>query len=295
MTANKFFITLPLTLTLGLVGCGGGGSSSSSNTPPSNSNVSGANNTSAPAPVNPAPSTGDPVPPTNQTPSDTSTSNVDTAMDCFDTLAATPGTKYEETTHQITSGSQKTDYQFSHTSINQGETTYNGSPAIRYSVVSNYGGQDSPSEDYYSAVDVANKRITELGYGGGTGSTTTYVPGYLHRFDLKKGESYTQTYVEKTQFPSSYNMAPTESYPLTEKATYVGKELVTVPAGQFTACKFLIEGTATDDRGGVHTWTDTLWVSKGSGKTIKYTSSSSGNLDEVEELVSAKVNGVPIQ
>ena len=70
------------------------------------------------------------------------------------------------------------------------------------------------------------------------------------------------------------------------KATYLGQETVTVPAGTFEgACKFTIEDPSTPD------FKNTAWYAKGSGVPIKSTGTTEEGSYTDELLASSHLNG----
>ena len=109
-------------------------------------------------------------------------------------------------------------------------------------------------------------------------------------FNLGLGERYTHSYTRNsdTRFTVMGLTVPVivQETPVTTKTTYAGREFVVVPAGTFEACRFSDEVTTP---GG--TAVTTTWLGVGNGLVIR-TEESNG---KISELVSASINGVPVQ
>lgn len=85
----------------------------------------------------------------------------------------------------------------------------------------------------------------------------------VERTDFQLSANQTQSFVmNSTRFltgrgpdgnPIDIRFATSE----TERVTYLGREVVDVPAGQFTTCKFLIDRSLTDDAGAEVRWVST--------------------------------------
>ena len=144
---------------------------------------------------------------------------------------------------------------------------------------------------YFVEVNNARKRSTSFAIetqllSPQTGSITTiHNPGILSRFDLNKGQAFSQSYNTEitTKFPGFNN---TESTQTDLGTTYLGQVSVTVPAGTFKACKFNEQSTTTVAHLPPISNTTTLWFAVGTGVLIK----SVGDEDS-SQLLSGTING----
>ena len=120
--------------------------------------------------------------------------------------------------------------------------------------------------------------------------TTVYAPPVeFRRATLAVGESYVQEWygTTTTQGGPVANVEPVRTIELL-RDTYWGQEVVTVPAGTFTTCKFSLRHEATGDEI-IH------WVAKGSGLSVRDYQRLQGK-DWLRELLpGATLNGAPIQ
>lgn len=145
-----------------------------------------------------------------------------------------------------------------------------------YQLVESYGPLNGPADSSvrYFNVDISKKQITQLGF-----EVTQYFwpvpdplkmqeynPGKLIRFDLKAGESFTQTYAT-TDFSG-------RTYDTTVTTTFVGIEEISVPGGTYQACRF--------DEGDKSTWYEV-----GTGVKLKDLDASGSST----ELVTYSGNG----
>jgi len=117
---------------------------------------------------------------------------------------------------------------------------------------------------------------------------TMHAPGILTRFNLSKGQSYSQSYnTDITTKVSGFDR--TDSTQTDLKTTYLGTESVTVPAGTFKTCKFSSQRTTTTDAG-PSTDNATTWFGVGNGQLIKEISE-----DTSSTLLDGEINGSPIK
>lgn len=96
---------------------------------------------------------------------------------------------------------------------------------------------------------------------------------------------------------SSYSVTTTRpglpptviSFAETRTSTYLGQEVITVPAGTFTACRFrTVESDAPND-------VQFQWLAVGSGAPVRGLFSTPGEPDTVFELLpSSRLNGAPL-
>jgi hypothetical protein len=148
------------------------------------------------------------------------------------------------------------------------------------------------TSEFYMDAQLNNKRAVWLGTndktfidGVPTGLVeSTYEPGWLDRYDLKPGESYTQEYVENYISDTGQLVIEGRSEVRLE-TRYVGVVSVTVPAGTFDACKFETVSTVTEQGNEFTGWRN-YWVGVGFGLQVK---------DEAEwggyEMMSGTING----
>lgn len=151
---------------------------------------------------------------------------------------------------------------------------------------------------YYQLDNVAR---TSTSFGVDTDTTAPiaiqtrirFIPDETGFFDLNVGESYTETNTVETTIvtPAPAPIGPVTTVTSTAKTlvrTFLGLESVTVPAGTFTACKFEDVQTSTT-MGLTSTLTTTIW---NFNNGINIRTESDG---DITELLSASINGVPIQ
>jgi len=117
---------------------------------------------------------------------------------------------------------------------------------------------------------------------------TVHTPGILARFNLGKGQSYSQSYnTDVTTNVGGFKI--TDSTQTDMKTTYLGTESITVPAGTFKTCKFSSSRTVTTQAGPTSDNT-TTWFAVGHGQLIKEVSD-----DTSTTLLSGTVNGKPVK
>jgi hypothetical protein len=119
--------------------------------------------------------------------------------------------------------------------------------------------------------------------------TAEFEPPFLQRFDLDRGQSYSQ--VNSLTFRLSNGMTLGGADRRT--STYVGRETVTVPAGTFSTCRFDYTDTEQDENG--QTDSGTVWYHVGTGILIRSYAERDGEDPETDELLSATIDGMPIQ
>lgn len=97
-------------------------------------------------------------------------------------------------------------------------------------------------------------------------------PAFRQRYDLQRGESYSQTYDRSEQISVGGIPAFFSTNPVTQEITYLGRETIKVPAGTFETCRFHIysgprqigEGSEVDTTDEVHDY----WLAVGSGVLV---------------------------
>jgi hypothetical protein len=138
-----------------------------------------------------------------------------------------------------------------------------------YQLAEQYGPPGGPadSEVKYFDVDFSKKQITQFGTKVVETSWVpdhlkeqVYTPGKLFRFDLKEGESFTQTYTTTTSPEVQINTSVT--------TTFVGIESVSVPKGTYQACRF-----NDGDR--------SIWYEVGTGVKLKTLETSGTSIELV--------------
>ncbi|MGE0808710.1 MAG: hypothetical protein AB7L76_24455 [Burkholderiaceae bacterium] len=121
---------------------------------------------------------------------------------------------------------------------------------------------------------------------GGT-ATTVNTPPLTMSNSLQPGQAETSTYTATTTYIGTPVPIPASSITYTQMRRFEGLETVTVPAGVFTdACKWTYETTTTSPPS---TTTSTLWMSRGTGITLRILSGGGNDV-----LVSGTLNGRPI-
>lgn len=145
--------------------------------------------------------------------------------------------------------------------------------------------------DFYTDDDAQEIR-TVYGYGSLSGWSNTprtqtealiYDPPAVERFSqLMPGQTVETTYTGTRRFEDWDGKVTTEAVSNVRRVTYHGQEVVNVPAGSFTACKFttfLVNGPEA----GTSTH---YWLAKGNGISVKVQSEVPGygttNLDAIE-------------
>jgi hypothetical protein len=140
-----------------------------------------------------------------------------------------------------------------------------------------------------SAEAVLNHGVTTESSAGVVATRVTNTPALAFRYDLKAGESSSQTVVQEVD--GDTGNASTVSL----TSTYVGREEVTVPAGTFRqACRF---SHRMADTGHSNVFHVTHWVARGSGVMLKSEMTivfEGQTLSGSQELLSATQNGVAV-
>lgn len=246
------------------------------------------------------------------------------ASDCFNPVFAQTGTTtdltFEDTLYspvqasasESTSTIMNLTTKIIHTK-NLGETTFNGQNVSRIQNITNDSYNTLTEDQYYQFNTDTNKSVLYVGsymnQGSNSFSRDTNTPGALMRFDLNAGDSYMDNYQFTNQsesYSSPCNAQPGTYCPASisasgvaagsnnVKMTYLGKESINVPAGQFTSCKFLKNETRTYNTGSTSNTLTTLWYAVGSGVLVK--SETARNVEASHTLVlkSAKINDVLI-
>ncbi len=158
-----------------------------------------------------------------------------------------------------------------------GRANFKGKQALRFIIDTTAPSDSSITSNTsgYSVVDTAKKRETDLGgeseifIDGVLSSTASAenVPGILFRFDLKPGESYSQTYTTYLE-SNSGGFEDSSTSTETVKTTYIGVVKVVVPAGTFQACKFR-EVTNTKYEGIISQSSRTIWFGVDNGLQLQ--------------------------
>ncbi|MDX2476543.1 MAG: hypothetical protein QNL05_04185 [Gammaproteobacteria bacterium] len=188
--------------------------------------------------------------------------------------------------------------EFQRVSLTNGLSSFEGRSGVKITSDVNTSGGGGPTTTarlkFYIDVNGAQQSVTNFAvdadlltpYSGKI--ITRHIPGVLSRFNLNKGQSFSQSY--NTDVTQTVNgIDGTHSFQKDSKTTYLGTESVTVPAGIFKACKFSDQTTTTSVLGPISDNT-TSWFGVGNGQLIKQTSDGVSST-----LLSGKINGSPIK
>lgn len=172
-----------------------------------------------------------------------------------------------------------------------GSGSYNGETVLTATgpVTTSGSSVSSSTVKQYYKIDSSAKTVTVYGIETATTfpfsftSVTTFTPPRTDRLNLAAGEFYTQDFTVTTAVTGLPVPPPDTMSNISLKRTFVGMESVTVPAGTFSACKFTEESTSAGS-----TTTSTVWNYR-AGINLKTVSG-----DSTTELLSAKINGTPV-
>jgi hypothetical protein len=173
-----------------------------------------------------------------------------------------------------------------------GPSTYNGNAAIELSgTVSPTPQLSSRSFGVFNAstgVETTFGSIVRITLDASSMSEVTTIDTPAtedKRYGLSVGQSFTQVSAQQLSSVTTFNgvaLPPTtQTISTTKTITYLGQEVVTVPAGTFNTCKYsvVVNGTAG---------TETDWLMVGYGAQVKAIDTSG----VTSTLISLKVNGV---
>lgn len=213
------------------------------------------------------------------------------ARACFNPISAVAGTRFTADTLQTSPSSTITALT---DSVVMGQTMFSGNLVTEFRSTNSFINSDQSllsSADSRSYFRVDNTNFRSFQYGSETtGTAPMQTPPATNindpfveiSFDLDVGESHT------TRFTSGN--VPGPRIPVEITRTYLGREMVTVPAGTFEACKFATR-TTTSAGTSSSSATNEQWFDVGSGFSLKVLFSTGGMI----ELVRGAINGTPIQ
>ena len=285
---------------LGVTACGGGDATTEASTP-APSPAAPAPSPAAPAPSAPSPSPSPAAP--APSPAAPAPSASGSAAECFNIAWSTPGTtavlEYAisgsatgTTRSNLTvTGGKTFNGQTGLIEYDQDQTTTYTAPATlasagavptrsRYYLTEN----GSVETEYGGTVAVT---ATVSGVTVSTNTTATYTPARVdRRFTLSSGTSNTVTTSLSSSSVTNFGNLPLTTTAQTITVNYAGQETLTVPAGTFTACKFLV--TTNSD-------TQTEWFGKGNGAPLQFTSrTSEGQVITSSMTATSRLNGAAI-
>jgi hypothetical protein len=283
---------------LGVTACGGGDATTDAAAPAPSPAAPAAPAPSpaapAPAPAAPAPSPSAPAP---------APSAGGSAAECFNIAWSTPGTT-AVLEHAITgsatgttrsnltvTGGKTFNGQTGLTEYDQDQTTTYTAPATLASAGTVptrsrfYQTENGSVETEFGGTVSAS--VTVSGVTVNTNTTVTYAPARVdRRFTLATGASDTVTTSLTSSSVTNFGSVAPTTTAQTITVNYAGQETVTVPAGTFTACKFLVT---------VNSETHTEWFGKGNGAPLQFTSRTSEGQVITNSLTSAsRLNGAAI-
>lgn len=239
-----------------------------------------------------------PFPTTTPTPEPTTSGTPgqdDSAADCYNPMLYSSGSSYS--VNYITDANNSSISAEIHGNTT-GEATFNNQPTIEISEeISRTGtangtaiSSQSIFKTYFQPDDAAKSvgivGADERGTNANGRSFTemqTYEPPYEYRYDLEPGEGFTQ--VNNVTFDYGSSSFATD---LTTTMTFLGREIIEVPAGSIEACKFSVAQTA-DPNSGSPPYTYYIWVDVDSGIEVRILHDS-----EDRQLVSGSMNGRPV-
>jgi len=122
---------------------------------------------------------------------------------------------------------------------------------------------------------------------------TVFDPPRLYRFDLSSGEAYEQDFVETVE---DLQGAVVQTADIHERHSYLGRETVAVPAGDFAnACKFRYESRYVYSTGVQLEQYCLSWSAAGSGVSLKQECGpDADSVTTAYELLGASIDGVPV-
>ena len=151
-----------------------------------------------------------------------------------------------------------------------------------------YGTFDTTSGAFTAFGSTSHGAATIANFTTITDTTNVYTPAFVDRtYALRVGESVTQTSTQAITRVVTLNgvvgTPTTQTDTSTSTTQLVALESVTVPAGTFNTCRFLI--TKQGETGGV-----TLWVLQNLGLQVKFEGGGA-----TSSAVSITVNGTPLR
>lgn len=162
---------------------------------------------------------------------------------------------------------------------------------------------ETAGEDPRSGVSLSYERMTDsavFAYGWvgrtvlGQGipdivmTTVFEPPSEFKVLSLGVGESYVRQMHSTTTTTGGPVAVPPINRSESSTETYLGQEVVTVPAGTFTTCKIWRQVTGTDSE-------VFNWVAKGSGLPVRDLQRTQGKERLRELLPGATINGAPVR
>lgn len=153
------------------------------------------------------------------------------------------------------------------------------------------------AEEDGTALNYHGERERQTGsdpFGGNyqTDTTITNTPAFRQRYNLQRGETYSQTYERAEQITSNNIPVFFGSAEVTEEITYLGRETLKVPAGIFETCRFhiysgprqVMQGAEVDTTDEVHDY----WLAVGSGVLVL-------RLDDVGDELERELHSLTIE
>ncbi|WP_269618264.1 hypothetical protein [Zhongshania sp. BJYM1] len=142
---------------------------------------------------------------------------------------------------------------------------------------------ESVDQRYFSAAEI-NARLLTHGFvettmqdGFNIETIESNTPGALSRFDLSRGDSYSQTFQQRRKVEANGVPVQDASTEVEYEILYEGRETIIVPAGAFEACKFSLyngprkesvsDGAIIEIAGGEKG--SDIWISSGSGLLLR--------------------------
>ncbi len=180
---------------------------------------------------------------------------------------------------------------FEYDQVITGGASFEGKSALKATTDTRASGaapSTSRSEAYFQPQ--ANQfRVLEYGVEvesftpEATESRVVFAPQQLERYDLSAGQSYEQRYTVNLR-TRVRGFTINDSNTVDRRTTFVGIESVTVPAGQFQACRFQTRETGSDS-----TTLSEEWFGVGNGMLLKSTADG-----DTTVLLRASINGASI-
>lgn len=169
------------------------------------------------------------------------------------------------------------------------ETSFNGETVIELkTLLEESEGGEVYRETFYDYVRLSDDGRRRLDFGStdddGDGSYND--PAVVFRYDLEPGAEYVQTFYDRDCDAAQCGgtNAGQGGDRIVRTIRYLGRETITVPAGQFATCKFSFRDEGNDDADG------TIWLGVGNGLLIR----EEADFGYVEEMTEAAIDGEPV-
>ncbi|WP_028863861.1 hypothetical protein [Psychromonas aquimarina] len=203
----------------------------------------------------------------------TTAAAVENASTCFNDKLYKVGSGYNLTTQKGTEPAETQHYKVLE------DARYRGQPAIHQRL-----SKSTKLTDRYLFINTGEKSVSLLGEKV-LKDESYYAPGYLVKFNVKKGGSYSQT-VTMTEESSK----PARETVSNIKTTFKGIETITVPAGTYKTCRFELNSSVTKPDGLTKKLNSSVWYAVKHGVKVQ----SKDNAGSITKLIKGDINGTKI-